>query len=33
MALIPYEPFRLFDPLWNEMDRMFMRRGKVSTNN
>ncbi|NLM20691.1 MAG: Hsp20/alpha crystallin family protein [Peptococcaceae bacterium] len=27
MALIPYEPFRLFDPLWNEMDR-FMRRGK-----
>ncbi|MDQ7092522.1 Hsp20/alpha crystallin family protein [Desulfosporosinus sp. PR] len=28
MALIPYEPFRLFDPLWNDMDRMFMRRGK-----
>ena len=27
MALIPYEPFCLFDPLWNEMDR-FMRRGK-----
>jgi hypothetical protein len=27
MALIPYEPFRLFDPLWNEMDR-YMRRGK-----
>lgn len=28
MALIPYEPFRLFAPLWNDMDRMFMRRGK-----
>lgn len=28
MALIPYEPFRLFDPLWNDMDRMLMRRGK-----
>jgi HSP20 family protein len=28
MALIPYEPFRLFDPLWNDMDRMMMRRGK-----
>ncbi|MGI6120244.1 MAG: Hsp20/alpha crystallin family protein [Desulfosporosinus sp.] len=28
MALIPYEPFRLFEPFWNEMDRMFMRRGK-----
>ena len=27
MALIPYEPLRLFDPFWNEMDR-FMRRGK-----
>ena len=27
MALIPYEPFRLFDPLWNEMDR-YMRRGR-----
>lgn len=27
MALIPYEPFRVFDPFWNEMDR-FMRRGK-----
>lgn len=27
MALIPNEPFRLFDPLWSEMDR-FMRRGK-----
>lgn len=28
MALIPYEPIRLFDPFWNEMDRSFMRRGK-----
>jgi HSP20 family protein len=28
MALIRYEPLRLFEPLWNEMDRMFMRRGK-----
>lgn len=28
MALIPYEPLRLFDPFWNEMDRMFIRRGK-----
>lgn len=34
MALIPYEPFRSFEPFrllepfWNEMDRMFMRRGK-----
>ncbi|AFM40709.1 molecular chaperone (small heat shock protein) [Desulfosporosinus acidiphilus SJ4] len=28
MALIPYEPFRLFDPLWHDMDRMLMRRGK-----
>jgi HSP20 family protein len=27
MALIPYEPFRLFDPIWNDMDR-FVRRGK-----
>lgn len=27
MALIPYEPFRLFDPLWNDMER-YMRRGK-----
>jgi HSP20 family protein len=27
MALIPYEPFRFFEPLWNEMDR-FMRRRK-----
>lgn len=21
MALIPYDPFRLFEPVWNEMDR------------
>lgn len=28
MALIPYEPFRLIEPFWNEMDRMFLRRGK-----
>lgn len=28
MALIPYEPFRLFDPFWDEMDRRFIRRGK-----
>ena len=27
MALIPYEPFRMLDPLWNEMER-FWRRGK-----
>lgn len=27
MALIPYEPFRFFDPIWNDMDRM-LRRGK-----
>lgn len=27
MALIPYEPFRMLDPFWNEMDR-FVRRGK-----
>lgn len=28
MALIPYEPFRVFNPIWNEMDKMFMHRGK-----
>ncbi len=28
MALIPYEPFRLIEPFWNEMDRMFTRHGK-----
>lgn len=27
MALVPYEPFRMFEPIWNEMDR-FWRRGK-----
>lgn len=23
MALIPYEPFRMFEPIWQEMDRQF----------
>lgn len=23
MALVPYEPFRLFEPIWEEMDRHF----------
>lgn len=27
MALVPYDPFRMLDPLWNEMDRVF-HRGK-----
>jgi HSP20 family protein len=29
MALIPYEPFRMFDPIWEEMDRHF-RPGRGS---
>lgn len=27
MPLIPYEPFRFFEPVWNEVERS-MRRGK-----
>ncbi|AHF07546.1 Hsp20/alpha crystallin family protein [Desulfitobacterium metallireducens] len=23
MALVPYEPFRMFEPIWEEMDRHF----------
>lgn len=28
MALIPYEPFRLFDPFWDGMERRLHSRGK-----
>jgi HSP20 family protein len=28
MPLVPYEPFRLFDPFWSDMDRRFRHRGK-----
>lgn len=27
MSLVPYEPFRMLDPVWNEMER-WLRRGK-----
>lgn len=28
MALVPYDPFRMMEPYWDEMDRLFRRGGR-----
>lgn len=30
MALIPYDPFRMLEPIWGEMDRFFQRRDRTA---